>query len=178
MTSNLPAPVAPKKPKELSIHGDVRIDDYYWMRDRRDPDTLKYLEAENAYTDAVMAPLKPLEDRLYDEILGRIRQTDLSVPAKEGDYFYYGRTEEGKQYPIFCRHRALAGAPEEILLDAEDVSIWLKVSEDWVWDHASRRAPFLPAIWLSDGALRFKRNKIAEFRDETERLSTKHRKRR
>jgi len=117
MTSNLPAPVAPKKPKELSIHGDVRIDDYYWMRDRRDPDTLKYLEAENAYTDAVMAPLKPLEDRLYDEILGRIRQTDLSVPAKEGDYFYYGRTEEGKQYPIFCRHRALAGAPEEILLD-------------------------------------------------------------
>ena len=71
-----------------------------------------------------------------------------------------------------------AGAPEEILLDAEDVSIWLKVSEDWVWDHASRRAPFLPAIWLSDGALRFKRSKIAEFIDERERLSTKHRKRR
>ncbi len=69
-------------------------------------------------------------------------------------------------------------APEEILLDAVDVSIWLKVSEDWVWDHASRRAPFLPAIWLSDGALRFKRSKIAEFIDERERLSSKRRKRR
>ncbi len=69
-------------------------------------------------------------------------------------------------------------APEEILLDAEDVSIWLKVSEDWVWDHASRRAPFLPAIWLSDGALRFKRSKIAQFINERELLSTKRRKRR
>jgi len=68
--------------------------------------------------------------------------------------------------------------PEEILLDAEDVSIWLKVSEDWVWDHASRRAPFLPAIWLSDGALRFKRSKIAQFIDERERLSAKRRRRR
>ena len=69
-------------------------------------------------------------------------------------------------------------AQEETLLDAEDVSIWLKVSEDWVWDHAGRRAPFLPAIWLSDGALRFKRSKIAEFIDERERLSTRRRKRR
>ncbi len=68
--------------------------------------------------------------------------------------------------------------PEEILLDAKDVSIKLKVSEDWVWDHASRRAPFLPAIWLSDGVLRFKRSKIAEFIDERERLSTKRRRRR
>ena len=69
-------------------------------------------------------------------------------------------------------------AAEEILLDAVDVSIWLKVSEDWVWDHASRRAPFLPAIWLSDGALRFKRSKIAEFINERERLSAKRRRRR
>jgi predicted DNA-binding transcriptional regulator AlpA len=68
--------------------------------------------------------------------------------------------------------------PEEILLDAEDVSIWLNVSEDWVWDHASRRAPFLPAIWLSDGALRFRRSKIAEFIAERERLSSKRRRRR
>ena len=68
--------------------------------------------------------------------------------------------------------------PADVLLDAKDVAEWLHVTEDWVWDHASRRAPFLPAIWLSDGALRFKRNKIAEFIDERERLSTKHRKRR
>lgn len=69
-------------------------------------------------------------------------------------------------------------APEEILLDAEDVAIWLKVSVDWVWDHAGRRAPFLPAIWLSDGALRFRRSAIAEFIEERERLSTKRRRRR
>ena len=69
-------------------------------------------------------------------------------------------------------------APEEVLLDAEDVSIWLKVSEDWVWDHANRRAPFLPVIRLSDGVVRFKRSKIAEFIDERERLSAKRRRRR
>jgi hypothetical protein len=68
--------------------------------------------------------------------------------------------------------------PADVLLDAKDVAEWLKVTEDWVWDHASRRAPFLPAIWLSDGALRFKRSKIAEFIDERERLSTRRRKRR
>lgn len=68
--------------------------------------------------------------------------------------------------------------PAEVLLDAKDVATWLKVTEDWVWDHASRRAPFLPAIWLSEGALRFKRNKIAEFIEERERLSTRRRKRR
>jgi len=68
--------------------------------------------------------------------------------------------------------------PADVLLDAKDVAEWLHVTEDWVWDHASRRAPFLPAIWLSDGALRFKRNKIAEFVDERERLSTKRRRRR
>jgi oligopeptidase B len=118
MTPHLPVPVAPKKPKEIAIHGDVRIDDYYWMRDREDPDTLEYLEAENAYTEAVLKPVKALEDRLYDEILARIRQTDLSVPAKEGSYYYYGRTEEGQQYPIFCRHKDAPGAPEEVLLDA------------------------------------------------------------
>jgi oligopeptidase B len=118
MTPLLPAPAAPKKPKHLSIHGDVRIDNYYWMRDRDDPDTLPYLEAENAYTEAVMKPLKELEDRLYNEILGRIKQTDLSVPAKDGAYFYYGRTEEGKQYPIFCRRGIAPGSPEQILLDA------------------------------------------------------------
>jgi len=68
--------------------------------------------------------------------------------------------------------------PEEVLLDAKDVATWLKVTEDWVWDHASRRAPFLPAIWLSDGALRFKRSKISQFINERELLSTKRRKRR
>ena len=118
MTSHHAAPAAPKKPKELSIHGDVRIDDYYWMRDRDDPDTLKYLEAENAYTAAVLEPWKALEDRVYEEILGRIRQTDLSVPAKDGSYYYYGRTEAGKQYPIFCRRKDAPHAAEEVLLDA------------------------------------------------------------
>lgn len=77
-----------------------------------------------------------------------------------------------------CKPKSPRVAPEEILLDAEDVSIWLKVSEDWVWDHANRRAPFLPVIRLSDGVVRFKRSKIAEFIDERERLSAKRRRRR
>ena len=110
-------PIARKIPKQFALHGDVRTDDYYWMRDREDPRVVEYLEAENAYTDAVMEPAKPLEEKIYDEILGRIRQTDLSVPVRDGTFFYYTRTEEGKQYPIWCRKRNSLDAPEEVLLD-------------------------------------------------------------
>ena len=85
-----------------------------------------------------------------------------------------GNREAG-YLPLSARGRM---DPADVLLDAKDVAEWLHVTEDWVWDHASRRAPFLPAIWLSDGALRFKRSKIAEFIGERERLSTKRRRRR
>jgi oligopeptidase B len=111
-------PVAKIVPKASTTLGETRVDNYFWLRDRNDPDTIKYLEAENEYTKAEMRHTETLQTKLYTEILGRIQQTDLSVPTKRDDYFYYTRTEEGKQYAIYCRKRGSHGdAQEEILLD-------------------------------------------------------------
>ena len=110
-------PVASKKPHEMTIHGYIRADDYFWMREKSDPEVIRHLEAENAHTEALMAPTKPLQEALYKEMLGRIKQTDLSVPSRIGAYFYYSRTEEGKQYPYMCRRKESMDAPEQILLD-------------------------------------------------------------
>ena len=110
-------PVAKIVPKTMSLNGDTRVDNYFWLRDRNDPDTIKYLEDENRYTESVMKHTDRLQSKLYSEILGRIKQTDLSVPTKRGNYFYYTRTEEGKQYPIYCRKRGSLDAKEEVLLD-------------------------------------------------------------
>ena len=110
-------PIAKVVPKEITVHGDTRVDPYFWMRDRKDPDTIAYLEAENQYTSAQMKPTEGLQEKLYAEMLGRIKQTDLSVPLKRDDYFYYTRTEEGKQYAIYCRKHGTLDAPEVILLD-------------------------------------------------------------
>lgn len=110
-------PVAKVVPKSMTVLGDTRTDNYFWLRDRNDPDTLKYLEAENRYTEAVMKPTEALQTTLYSEILGRIKQTDLSVPLKRDAYYYYSRTEEGKQYAIRCRKKGSLDAPEEVLLD-------------------------------------------------------------
>jgi oligopeptidase B len=112
------APAAPRIPRELVHHGDKRIDDYYWLRERENPEVVAYLEAENTYTSAVMKPAEALREKVYQEILGRIQQTDLDVPVKRGEYFYYSRTEEGKQYPIFARKHGSVEAEEELLLDA------------------------------------------------------------
>ena len=116
--SNLVPPIAAKIPHQLTRHGDIRVDDYYWMRDKSNAETIAYLEAENAYTAAVMRPTESLQSKIYEEILSRIQQTDRSVPEKDGPFFYYSRTEEGKQYPIWCRKRGDLAAQEEILLDA------------------------------------------------------------
>ncbi len=114
-------PVAPPKakvvPVSTTLFGDTRTDPYAWLRDRDDPDTIKYLEAENAYTKAMMKSTEELQSKLYAEMLGRIKQTDLSVPVKREEYFYYTRTEEGKQYGIYCRKKGSLESPEEILLD-------------------------------------------------------------
>ncbi len=88
---------------QLEKHGVIRVDDYYWLRGRDDPEVIAYLEAENDYTRAVMAPTEALQETLFAEIKGRIKQTDMSVPYREGDYFYYTRDEEGREYPIHCR---------------------------------------------------------------------------
>lgn len=110
-------PVAARRPRTTRLHGDLRVDDYYWLREKDNPEVRAYLEAENAYTAAVMKPTEPLQEQLYEEMLARIRQTDLSVPYRFGRHAYYTRTEEGKQYPIYCRRALTADASEEVTLD-------------------------------------------------------------
>ncbi|MEQ1883807.1 MAG: S9 family peptidase [Bryobacteraceae bacterium] len=110
-------PIAKVVPKPMSVHGDTRVDDYFWLRDRNDPDTIAYLKAENQHTAEKLRHTEPLQKQLYDEMLGRIQQTDAEVPLKREDYYYYARTEEGKQYQIFCRRHGSEDGPEEILLD-------------------------------------------------------------
>jgi oligopeptidase B len=113
----LQPPVAKRVPHETKIHGITLNDDYFWLREKANPEVIKFLEAENAYTDEVMRPTRTLQETLYKEMLGRIKQTDLSVPVRIGEYFYYSRTEEGKQYPYRCRRKGSMSGPEEILLD-------------------------------------------------------------
>ncbi|MFY9570592.1 MAG: oligopeptidase B, partial [Blastocatellia bacterium] len=110
-------PLARKMAHTTEIHGYTLKDDYFWLREKKNPDVIKYLEAENAYTEDVMKPTKEFQEALYKEILGHIKQTDLSVPSRIGDYFYYSRTEEGKQYPYQCRKQGSMNTSEEILLD-------------------------------------------------------------
>ena len=99
----LRVPVADRKPHETRIHGYTLTDNYFWLREKSNPAVRAYLEAENAYTAAVMKPTEPLQQTLYDEMLHRIKQTDQTAPYRDGGYIYYSRTEEGKQYPILCR---------------------------------------------------------------------------
>ncbi len=99
------------------MHGDRRVDQYAWLRSKENPGVIAYLEAENAYTDAVLKPTEPFQEKLYHEMLGRILQTDLSVPYRLRGYLYFTRTEEGKQYAFHCRRRDAEGAAEELLLD-------------------------------------------------------------
>jgi len=110
-------PVAKKIPMELTAHGHTRIDDYYWLNQRDNPEVIAYLEAENAYTEAVLAHTKDLQEKLYNEIVDRIQKTDMSVPYRDNGYYYYTRYVEGGEYPIYCRKKGSLEAEEEILLD-------------------------------------------------------------
>lgn len=121
--AQLAPPVAGKRPKSDTIHGDLRVDDYFWLREKTNPEVKKYLNAENAYAEQLLAPTKGLQEKLYQEMLGRIKETDLSVPYRQGDYFYYSRTEQGKQYSIHCRKKGTLGAPEEITLDLNQLAV-------------------------------------------------------
>jgi oligopeptidase B len=111
------APMAAIKSHPMTLHGDTRQDDYYWLNQKENPEVLKYLNDENAYTDAVMAPTKDFQDQLFNEMKGRIKEKDESVPYKEGDYFYYTRFIEGGEYPLYCRKKGSLEGTEEILLD-------------------------------------------------------------
>jgi oligopeptidase B len=115
-------PMAEKIKKELSVNGHTRIDYYYWLNDRNNPKVLKYLEAENAYTEAVMKDYSKLRDKLFNEIVGRIKQDDSSVPYIENGYYYYTRYEKGKEYPVYCRKKSSLEAPEEILLNVNEMA--------------------------------------------------------
>jgi oligopeptidase B len=115
-------PLAKIIPHATVLYGDERVDNYYWLRERSNPDVLEYLEAENAYTDAVMKPTVAFQDSLYHEMLARIKETDEDPPYPQGDYFYYSRTEKGKPYPIFCRKKGSIAAPEEAYLDQNELS--------------------------------------------------------
>ncbi len=121
--AQLAPPVAGKRPKSDMIHGDLRVDDYFWLREKTNPEVKKYLNAENAYAEQLLAPTKGLQEKLYQEMLGRIKETDLSVPYRDGDYFYYSRTEQGKQYSIYCRKKGALDAPEEITLDLNQLAV-------------------------------------------------------
>ena len=115
-------PMAEKKPKTTNIHGVTLVDDYFWLREKTNPAVMAYLQAENEYAESVMKPTAQLQDKLYKEMLSHIKQTDDSVPYKWGDYFYYTRTVEGMQYPIFCRKHGNLEASEEIVLDLNELA--------------------------------------------------------
>ena len=114
-------PVCEKRPHRLEAHGDVRVDDYFWLNQREDPEVLAHLEAENAFTEARMAPTEALQEEMFEELVSRIQESDVTVPVKSGPYEYYTRTEEGLQYPIHCRRPAGGGA-EQVLFDLNEMA--------------------------------------------------------
>src|SRR5277367_3111117 len=115
-------PVARREPVEHVLHGDRRVDDYAWLRRKEDPEVLAHLNAENAYTDEVLRPTEAFQEKLYQEMLGRILQTDLSVPYVLRGYRYFTCTEEGKQYPVHCRRVNSGGSLDEMLLDLNQLA--------------------------------------------------------
>jgi oligopeptidase B len=115
-------PVAQKKPQTLEAHGDVRVDDYYWLRERTNPEVLAYLEAENAYTDAVLVDASGLRSELFEELKNRIEPDDSTVPARYNDYYYLTRYEGDLEYPIYCRRAGSPDAADEVILDVNKVA--------------------------------------------------------
>ena len=116
------APSAPKRPQEFSNHGDTRSDPWFWLRNIDDPQTMEYLKAENAYSEAIMEPESELQEKLFQEMRSRIKEDDSTVPQKDGDYYYYTRFEEGNQYPIFGRKHLSLDAHEEVLLNVNELA--------------------------------------------------------
>src|ERR1700744_3438525 len=113
----LKPPVADKIHTERSINGGMLTDDYAWLREKTNPKVAAYLEAENAYAEAMTATQKPFAEKLYQETLSHIKQSDTTVPYRKHGYWYYSRTEDGKQYQILCRKKGTLAAPEEVMLD-------------------------------------------------------------
>lgn len=164
------APIAPKITKELSIHGDTRIDNYYWLNDRENPEVIKYLNEENAFREKEMKHTEELQNNLFEEIKGRIKEDDQSVPYKRNGYWYYVKFEKGDQYPLYCRKKDSLEGEEEIFLNVNELAEGhdyyqvggLSMSPDNTWlafgeDTVSRR------IYT----IRFKNLKTGEILDQT-----------
>jgi oligopeptidase B len=133
-------PIAKKVPKITEINGRKLVDNYFWLRDKPNPEVKAYLEAENAYTDALMKPTEPFQKKLYEEMLSRIKETDVEVPYEEGGYWYYTRSEAGKQYGIRCRKQGSLDAPEEVVLDVNELAkgqAFMSVQAYAVSDHGN-----------------------------------------
>jgi oligopeptidase B len=120
--ADIKPPVAEKIAKALTIHGDKRIDDYYWMNNREDPKVIAWLNAENAYLDTIMSPEKKLRGKLYEEMKSRIKETDMSVPYLKNGYYYYTRYEEGREYPVYCRKKGSLEAEEQVILNVNELA--------------------------------------------------------
>ena len=125
VAQDMKPPIAKKVPKVLKIHGYEITDNYAWMRDRekdKDPAIIDHLNAENKYAESFMGQHQPLVDTLYKEMLGRIKQTDLSVPTQIGEYWYFNKTEEGKQYATYLRSKTRDGKDAQVLLDVNEMA--------------------------------------------------------
>lgn len=133
-TSAPQPPVVSKKPFRIETHGDVRIDDYFWLREKENSDVIALLNAENAYTEAMLAPEKNLRETLFEEMKARLKEDDAEVPYRKGEYFYYSRMEPGRQYAISCRKKGSLDAPEEILLDGNVLAEGQKYFKMGVFD--------------------------------------------
>jgi oligopeptidase B len=160
------APVAKKIPHQFSLHGVDISDDYFWLKDKKNQETIDYLNAENDYRTAVMKPTEPLQKQLYDEFLSRIKQTDLSVPYREGSYWYLSKTFAGKQYPTYVRRKGSVDGPEEVMLDVNKLAEGKKfmsarpvdVSDDeklllYMSDVTGYREYYLSVVDLSTGKM-------------------------
>ena len=120
--AKLSPPIANKIPKDVTIHGDTRIDNYFWLRERDTQPVLDYLNAENDFTFAKMEHTQKLQEKLYQEMRGRIKEDDSTVPYKFGTYQYYTRTEEGQQYDIYCRKQGSMAGKEEVTLNLNEMA--------------------------------------------------------
>ena len=146
MTSTQPIvvqpPIARRQETVTTLHGHRLADDYAWLREKDSPEVIAFLEQENAYTRAVMKPTEELQARLYAEMISHIKETDVSVPFRDRDYFYYSRTEQGAQYPIYCRKHGSLDATEEVMLDMNQMA-----AGEGSWRWAPSPSPTTAICW-------------------------------
>lgn len=169
-TNGLVAPLAQKKPFPMTIHNHTRIDDYYWLNNRENPEVIDYLNAENNYTEKVMAPIASQKESLFEEMKARIKEKDESVPYKDGSYFYYSKYVEGGEYPVYCRKHKTLDAPEEIMLDGNEMAkgkTYFQIGGFEVSDNEDILAYGEDTISRRNYALKFKNLKTGQIYPES-----------